>query len=816
MSSGLPITVCLKRLIVWLALFGITSPVLAALSDVRVRADDGATTIEVTFSEQVVLEPVLVDGRVNEFELQLTAEAGEAGSDWFASQLDFDEQAHVLEQVLLEGKAADGLSLRVQLRKAAFVTVLPQYLQNHVMFRLSTKQPRVAGGVASDVFVVTLESRPRSAATLADIPKSLVDERTVYLSPHKRNGEVWQHLRVGYFENRTEALTARAKILAKFPQARIEAVSATEVSYGEAFRLNPNIGALHSADVEEANHVRLGVRAFTPSSMGSTDARFAPAARPWQEREPERHPLLEQADTAFRAKNYAQAIQLYSRLTTQSAPEVKQLAAERLGIARELNGQIAQATRVFRDYLSQFPDGAGAQRVRLRLDTLTALTRDVPAVLRKAKGRSSDWQASTILGQYYRRHSLEIEGHESVPIDGLFTDVGLNVRKHGDRFQHEGRLTLTHLWDFTGELEATNFQVGRAYWDLHAASAAISIRLGRQSKYEAGVLGRFDGLTVSHTINDRFAIGAVGGFALANSFAGPDTQRPVYGVYGAYTSASGVFRVSPFVVQQQYQGVVDRQAVGVQLRYNNNGLHMMGLLDYDFLHSALNNASLAVDFGVGRASSFNLSFEQRRSPYVTTHNALIGQPFADLSELEEELVELSLKQLAQDRSAVSRSLRAGWNRKINARWSLSANILASDFSSTDASMNVMALEARQDLYYSMQVRALDVFGKASYSGITLRQTASEHSSAHSLFWDNRIPMGSRWMLQPRLRFDYRKFDDRQQVQTSTRPSIRLNYRWSSAVRFELEAGYEATNREMTGNDYDLSGLFINAGYRAVF
>lgn len=802
-------------------------PATAGLSDVQVRQNNDITTVEVTFSERLRLKPSTIQGSLKEFVLPLELLDTKELSAWSSSQLDIDESHHGVTQVILEGDSKQGMSLTIRLRDTAHVEVLPQYMNNHVLFSISSPKThrRLSASskeVAGKYFTLTLDSRRSTALDIEDVPKQLARANTVYIIPFEKAGESWQRLRVGFWTEESEAVAARAQIVKNYPEAWIDKVDDREVAYANAYRINPRL-ALESTKVidREEDHpekrdATIKFSAVTPSSIQQLDEPAPQTPRTWQAPQQIVNPLLEEADNAFKREEYAKAIPLYTKLSTHSDGEIHQLAFERLGISRELNGQRAHAVKLYREYLAQYPQTAGAARVRQRLDVMTAISADLPATLRKVSRSTSGWRSVASLSQFYRRHSLEVEGIESVPIDGVFTDVNLTTRNSGGAYENEARISLSHLYDLTDELDGKDFQISSAYWETFSNSLSSAIKVGRQSKYDAGVIGRFDGAVLSHRLSDQIELGVVGGFVLNSSFDSPNSERPFYGGYGQYRSKSGNFKISPFVIQQEYEGVIDRQAVGFQTQWVHGSNLVTGLLDYDFHHQALNNVTLATTIGIGKSSSFNFSIDQRRSPYVTTRNALIGQPYDELNDLERELIDLSLKELADDRAATSRSLRLGWNKKISNRWELTSDVLVSDMSDTESSMNVAGFESRQDLYYSMQLRALEIFGKSSYSGLMLRQADSNDSSTQSVYWSNRISIGRQWFLYPRLRFDHRKFDVGNQTQQSTKPSIRLDYRLTNRVRFQFETGYELTTREVSTDEINMSGFFISAGYRATF
>jgi len=70
-------------------------------------------------------------------------------------------------------------------------------------------------------------------------------------------------------------------------------------------------------------------------------------------------------------------------------------------------------------------------------------------------------------------------------------------------------------------------------------------------------------------------------------------------------------------------GVVDRRAVGTELRYATNGMNAFGLLDYDVSYNVLNVAMLNGSW-VTEGTTYTLLADHRKTPYLQTSNALFG------------------------------------------------------------------------------------------------------------------------------------------------------------------------------------------------
>jgi hypothetical protein len=373
---------------------------------------------------------------------------------------------------------------------------------------------------------------------------------------------------------------------------------------------------------------------------------------------------------------------------------------------------------------------------------------------------------------------------------------------------------MSYLLDFTGNerLDGREYQVSTAYWDVGAERLKSRLRMGRQSRWDSGALGRFDGAAMDFQATSRIMLGLTGGYLIDSSYNAPGGERPFFALNGEYLSESGNLSVKPFYVQQYADGLLDRQAVGLHTQlYGERGL-IFSLVDYDLHHKALNNFTVTGNLRLGR-SQLNASYEHRKNPYLTTRNALMGQPLDDLTELEVALLDIRLEEIAADRTASSDSVRLGMNTRLGERWTVSADVMSSRFHATEASLEIPGLPSQRTLYSSVQLRSADVFGRGSYSAMTVRVADSATSDTTSVYWDNRIRLGNLFQFSPRFRVDHRNFDSGD-TQWSFRPSLRLDYRPGRRVRFELEGGYQWTTREMADRDLSITGLILRAGYRA--
>ena len=77
---------------------------------------------------------------------------------------------------------------------------------------------------------------------------------------------------------------------------------------------------------------------------------------------------------------------------------------------------------------------------------------------------------------------------------------------------------------------------------------------------------------------------------------------------------------------------------------------LVALADYDTSFHSLNAAMLLGTLQLPARWSLNFDAERRNSPILTTENALIGQPFTNLLQLEQTFTTEQIYQLARDRT----------------------------------------------------------------------------------------------------------------------------------------------------------------------
>lgn len=534
-------------------------------------------------------------------------------------------------------------------------------------------------------------------------------------------------------------------------------------------------------------------------------------------REDPRESLAKGRGAAERGE-YALAVAAFTTAAASGTPEVRREALEMLGVAREYNGQKAHAKAAWSQFLAEFPDAPEAPRVRQRL--LGLVTSDLPVRPRlEAERDPYGWNVFGNFAQFYRRHTLVVNDEdEVVGIDAMFTDADVIAERQGEHVDLSFRMSGSHAWDFADQADEDEaFLVSALHLEAEAPEIDTRLRVGRQSLTSAGVLGRFDGAVLGYSPWDWLSVSTVFGYALDSSFDAFSDDRPFYGLSGELTFAGGKLAFAPYLIEQEANGFTDRRAVGLETRWLDERFTAFSLVDYDVYFDELNNVYLYANGTVTDGTRLYASFDHRKSPYVSTQNALIGLPFEDLSELEREFAAAQIEEFANDRSMEVEFATLGFDQDVGERHHVGADVSWSDFSETEASADIAATPGRQDVYYALRWRGDEVLGPMSFLSAQLRYADAEDYGSTAMYLSSRFSLfDGHFLVYPRVLGDVREYDTSGEEQWRVLPSLRLDYRFGRHVTFELESGYEWTSRDMGEAQFDSEGYYVRFGYRSSF
>ena len=555
----------------------------------------------------------------------------------------------------------------------------------------------------------------------------------------------------------------------------------------------------------------------TPTAVGHVEAAATPSNTTLTD--PDLAKTMKQAKDAFRHKDYATAIPLLTKLLEQPEFPQRAEAQELLGLAHERSGQLAHAKSDYEEYLRRYPQGAGADRVRKRQRALALATRPSQSG-QVALGEESPWRFYGGLSQIYRQDATSLRtdttSTDVTTQNALLNDVGLVARRRGERFDFSTRAAAGYTYDMLTDGPGDQSRVTMLFAELTDRELDWTVRAGRQSGSAGGLFGTFDGLYAGYQVRPRVRINANFGYPVESTRDGPNTDRQFVGLTADFGTFANAWDFSVYAVSQDYYGATDRQAVGSEVRYYKPGVTFVGLFDYDIHYQDLNNVLLLGTLALPGRWTVNANLDHRKSPGLTTRNAMIGQPVTSFDQLFDLFSPAEIEQLARDRTAESNSYTLSVSRPLGERWQWSMDFAGMTLGATPASGGVAATaDSGTDVAVSTQLLGFGLFGRGDVSSLGLQYLSGTSSETLSLGLSSQFPVGELWRIQPRLRVDQRKFDVDNSTQLIYMPTLRTELR-VRRFTMELEGGAEIGSRDLGQTSEDTTRYYFSLGYRYDF
>jgi len=663
-------------------------------------------------------------------------------------------------------------------------------------------------------YVINLESSIKEIKTPQLEELSHPDQYVIYTTKFPIDGRLWNRLRLGFFATRKEAQKVAETLKTRYPRAWIEV--ATEGEILRTFNVIsvpgqpavPKPGVAQEPDLlrPEQRLDSVMIMDIKPTLPRTSDEKIAA--------------LMEEARQAISKDDNNRAIQLYTKVLQYPDNPYRQDALEFLGVARERKGQLAHAIKEYKRYLSLYPEGEDAERVKQRLSGLTTAAKTPRKSTRRAerKKESKPWDIFGGFSQFYRRDENTTDDTGStVTQSGLSSDLDITARKRADSYDLQSRFTGSYTNDFLDDGPGNESSVSSLYFDANGKRLGLSMRLGRQSRNTGGVLGRFDGLLLGYKVTDWMTVNAVGGFPVFSTRDGFHTDKYLYGLSTDLGSFANAWDFNAFVIEQRVESVVDRRAIGGEARYFDPVRSLLTFVDYDILYDSLNTFIFLGTWTLPDRTTINATFDYRNSPLLTTSSALQGQSAASIDDLLDTLSKDEIQQLAKDRTGHSTTATVGASHPFSETIQLSGDVTISELSGTKASGGVEAIpDTGKEYFYNLQLISSNLFKSGDTSILGTRYSDTSTAKIYTLSLDSRYPATREWRINPRVRLDYRENDNDGSTQWTALPSLRMDYRWRRRYRFEIEGGKEWTRRDITDQTEDSSSYYLSAGYRIDF
>ena len=540
--------------------------------------------------------------------------------------------------------------------------------------------------------------------------------------------------------------------------------------------------------------------------------------------------MMAKARQAITFGNNKGAIVLLRKIIRSPVSSHTQQANELLGLALERDKQIPRAKYEYKKYLKRYPEGEGTERVKKRLAVLRDVRVKAKRKLRASRATRNPSQFTTFgrftqsLSEYYLDRDLEGEAEdleEELQQRLLSTHFSIKSRYRGESRTIQAILNASQTHDYLAKdnreaailrgsdpsrYETDEADVRRVYLDVDDRFYGYTARAGRQSSRNGGVFGTFDGLIAGYRVAPRWLVSAMVGKPLIRTFSNVDIyEKFFYGVKADVETKDKAFGSNMFFVQQEVDGILDRQAIGGNLRYARKGLSLFGLMDYDVAYSELSLFNVRVGWNYTESNKFNFSYNRRN--LVMTSQAINGMTGVEtIDELLDYLPESEIRRIAAERTQVYQTLTVGNSYQMTKDQQLNFDVILSNSSGVPVGVNplkleeqltdptvdptIFALEGTDIQYtYSFQLISSNTFVERDLYVAGVRRSDFESYTDTSAFINARVPLFKKWRSGFRLNIssrDSESFGKR----TTVSPVFKLNYRLSRAWSFDAEMGLD--------------------------
>jgi hypothetical protein len=542
-----------------------------------------------------------------------------------------------------------------------------------------------------------------------------------------------------------------------------------------------------------------------------------------------------QGRNALAASDSFAAVDALNKLLLLPPNDYTQDGQEWVGVARERAGQRDKAKLEYELYLKLYTSGAGVEQVKSRLARLGsqifAPPPSVTAEQKAARTKPSQTLSYGSLSMHYYRGASKIDTYDTVSQFGspltqstfsavdqsaLLTSVDLTERFISEKYDNRIVFRDTGYTNFLPGQTSKN-RLNSAYFEIKNRESDYSTRLGRQSATGGGVLGRFDGASVGFGLTSSIRFNAVAG-QLSDYTVG---SKPVF--YGA---SMDMGPVTVYAIKQTVDDILDRQAVGTELRYFDTTKTAFAVLDYDTSYSVLNVAMFQGSYSVTPERTFNLLLDHRRAPYMSTRNALMGASTAYLTDLLQFMTEDELRTLAAARTGASKLALFGMTQQVSQKWQLGGDIRVSSYDGLPASGTIDPATqlptitgvlsempgTGNELALSPQLIGNNLFSSRDVTVFSLSFMSSPIYKGQSFYVYSRANVTDKWSLDASLQL-YRQNYESGTLMTRVMPMLRTAYQIRQSLSIDMDAGIEMSHTETATQISDGKRQFFSLGFR---
>ncbi len=738
-----------------------------------------------------------------------------------------------------------------------------------------TRPPLRVKSLPLVIYVINLtsEAKPLDLNQIAPVPvdanEALYTTRTVV------DGSEWHRLRLGFFRTQNEAKAKLKAVKNFYPKAWID-----RADLRERRQALFESGLLPAAEMAETPLAPgesvvtgvVGVGAAAAAATATTGAAAAEgvagaaaegvaelatgAAEPESEPEPQAEEppplpaderltkMIELIRHAMTAGEYDKAIRMLEAFLEEPENYYTKEAMELLGLARERNGQRAHAKAEYEAFLEKYPEGEDAERVKQRLLGLITAPKTPKEPLRdQEQEQAVEWETYGSVSQHYRRDSIDNPGDEEdiVSRSEIETFVDLNSRRRSQSLDVRMKLTGSYVADLLSDGPGNDKTLSDAYVDVEHVASRTNFRMGRQRLRSSGILNRFDGLVLGYELTPDITIRGYAGLPVESSrdvFL--NEHKDFMGIGGDIANLFENWDLSLFAINQDVDGLVDRQAVGGEFRYFDQEKSLFGLVDYDIHYGALDIFALQGNWTLADKTRLYMNLDYRKSPLLQTSNAIRNYYDPDLFNLTPQVIDPieSIEELlkfeteddiytrAEKLTAETTTVQFGASRPLSESLQISGDITITSTKGTPQQGTIDAItgitshdyvaaveDTGNEYYYNFQLIKNDLLKPGDIGILNLRYYDTSTSNTLRLGVSSRYPITNVWRVNPRIDVAYRKRTDNDDTRLTVSPYLRMDYRLRRSFTLDFEGGFDWYKEENDLETTKFTDYFFIAGYR---
>ena len=541
--------------------------------------------------------------------------------------------------------------------------------------------------------------------------------------------------------------------------------------------------------------------------------------------------LLAKGQQALITGNYAAAVDAFNQALMLPPNAATPVVQELIGSAWEGLGRADRARTEYQLYLRLYPQGEGVRRVRERLQALgpsvpTASASASPAVAKEKRRLSATGGVS----QFYYGGQTK-------------TDSLVNIASGIDQktLTRTNQSVLVSSWDATGRMEtdesitklimrgshsdnlssasslSSNTQglISAAYLDYRDIASRTDWRVGRQSAIGGSLFGLFDGLSMAMPLGERYKFDAMVGVP-ANTLINAPQQK----LMGFMLEADNLFdhwggNVS--LVDQTSEGISDRRAVGLEVRYFGDTVSAYTQLDYDINFGALNAFTLQGSTQGPMDTTITVLVDDRKAPSLQLSDALISTGSKSLSALLQTMSLSQAQAMALSTAAQARQAMVSLSRALSPQWQGSMDLRYSEVGALPAVGNFQAQPATGAQYnVSFQLTGSNLYSTRDINGFNVSFITSDTMNGTQMAYNNLTGfMENKFSLEPSIRL-YTQADNTQTRILRLSPGLRVSYRLNNRASLMAEGIYETSQTDGLTNHETSESYFFYFGYRYDF